>query len=131
MTYDQMTGILRDDQGNVIAAGYSGHLDGRNNPQAAAVHAVGPLPVGKYTIGAPMTVPVLGPLAFPLTPQAGTETYGRSGFWIHGDNSQHPGLSSDGCIVLEYVWRSALTAYVGETLEVVNAANKYSLPPSS
>lgn len=128
LTYHQVTGLLRDESGNVIAAGYSGHMEGRNNPDAAAVHSIGPLPVGDYLIGSPMTVPVLGPLAYPLTPGPANQMYGRSGFWIHGDNTSHPGMSSDGCIVMDYIWRAALKNFVGATLAVVNTPSPYSLP---
>jgi len=37
-----------------------------------------------------------------LTPESGTETFGRSGFLIHGDLAGEVGkdLASDGCIIL-------------------------------
>lgn len=130
LTYHQVTGLLKDDTGAVIGVGYSGHMDGRNTPEAAGEHSIGPLPLGDYTIAAPVTHPTLGPLAYQLQPAQSNEMYGRGGFWIHGDNPAHPGLSSDGCIVMDRVWRAALGPYVGATIQVINSPSTYKLPTS-
>ena len=37
--------------------------------------------------------------AIVLAPEPGTETFGRSGFMIHGDNIKAPGTASEGCII--------------------------------
>jgi hypothetical protein len=54
----------------------------------------GAIPVGKYTISAPVHNPHLG-LAAQLTPSGRQPMYGRGGFYIHG----HGPHGSDGCIV--------------------------------
>jgi hypothetical protein len=46
-----------------------------------------------------------------LNPAAATETFGRSGFLMHGDSKEHPGCASHGCVILpravrEQVWTS-------------------------
>ncbi len=95
----QSEGGFYDADGRV-GLGYSGFGIGKNNPAYEEVPDVGPIPVGDYDIGAAMTHPELGPIARPLTPLPGTDTHGRSGFYMHGDSSQHPGQASHGCIIL-------------------------------
>ena len=107
-TYRQRTGeVLRD--GRYIATGYSGHDDGygipepgerKNDPSKQEERGIGPLPVGRYKIGQPFTHPTAGVLAMRLVPLAGTNTFGRSGFLIHGDSIKMPGSASRGCVVL-------------------------------
>jgi hypothetical protein len=46
-----------------------------------------------------------------LKPAASTNTFGRSGFLMHGDSTQSPGSASQGCIIMprpvrEQVWNS-------------------------
>jgi Protein of unknown function (DUF2778) len=98
--YQQSTGDLWRDEA-FIGVGYSGHAQGLDNPADQAVVGVGPLPIGGYTIGAPKDPPDhLGPLAMPLTPNAGANTHGRSAFFMHGDNAEMNHTGSDGCIVM-------------------------------
>src|ERR1035438_5538324 len=40
-----------------------------------------------------------------LTPESGTNTFGREGFLIHGDSVQNPGTASHGCIILPQLGR--------------------------
>ena len=69
MKYVIKTGQLFDNQGHLIGVGYSGHGAGLNNPRWTHVVAVGPLPVGTYTVGDPRDpVDHLGPIAMPLEP---------------------------------------------------------------
>jgi hypothetical protein len=42
----------------------------------------------------------LGPVALPLTPDPGNEMFGRSAFFVHGDNAQMNHSASCGCIIL-------------------------------
>ena len=125
--YRQRTGELLH-EGRVIAIGYSGHDDGdgvpepgegKNDPAAQAVRSVGPIPVGRYTIGPPHTHPTAGPYTMRLTPQAGTETFGRSGFLIHGDSRSSPGAASLGCIILARPFRVAVWMSGDVALDVV------------
>lgn len=80
------------------AVGYAGRELGRNNPLMQRVKGVGPLPRGNYKVAHPIRHPRLGPVAFPLEPSPDTDTFGRSGFFIHGDNAR--GNASHGCIIL-------------------------------
>jgi hypothetical protein len=83
---------------DVIATGYSGMGDGKNDPTKQGVGDVGPIPRGAYTIKDPVDEPSLCTL--PLTPNPSNNMYGRSGFLIHGDSVQAPGWASQGCIIL-------------------------------
>ncbi|HEV2402315.1 MAG TPA: tlde1 domain-containing protein [Candidatus Sulfotelmatobacter sp.] len=110
-TYTQKTGELEHD-GEPIGTGYSGCGEGKNNPEMQSVHNIGPVPKGNWTIsGPPVNTPQHGPYVLRLTPRSETETFGRSGFLIHGDSKAAPGTASQGCIILarpmrEKVWES-------------------------
>jgi hypothetical protein len=107
-TYQQSTGHLSRD-GKLIATGYSGHGAGLNNPAMQYVEGVGPLPQGEYLIGAPHNpIDHLGPIAMPLTAKAGTDTRGRSAFFMHGDNAAADHSASDGCIIMPPQVRAAV-----------------------
>ena len=80
-----------------FGAGYAGTGEGLNNPNMQNVPFVGPIPQGTYDIGEATTT--RGPLTLPLTPQQGTNTFGRDAFRIHGDNSRLDQSASEGCIV--------------------------------
>ncbi|MTJ82932.1 MAG: DUF2778 domain-containing protein [Telmatospirillum sp.] len=86
--------------GVAVARGYSGRGAGKSNPALQTAPSIGPIPQGRYHIGAPFVHPHAGPFAMRLTPQRDTGTFGRSGFMIHADSMSHPGESSNGCIVL-------------------------------
>lgn len=117
--FQQSTGDFWHD-GEYEGRGYSGHGAGVNNPALQNVAQAGPIPVGLWKIASPITHPHLGILAFPLSPLHGTETFGRSGFFIHGDNSLLNMSGSEGCIILGRAIRAALAHDVGDnTLEVV------------
>src|ERR1035438_501548 len=95
--YEQSTGLLRHN-GAAVGTGYSG-LDtpevlGKNNPAAQEIHGIGPLPVGKYSIGAAYHDPELGPMAMHLTPDPENQMDGRSAFLIHADSYPHPDRKS-------------------------------------
>jgi hypothetical protein len=116
-TYKQSTGEL-DHNGAAIGAGYSGHGAGLNNPAMQNVHDVGPIPQGAWTIGPPRDPPDhLGPLAMPLTPSG--DTFGRSDFFIHGDNAQLNHSASDGCIILVREIRQQIVDSLDSDLQVV------------
>lgn len=118
-TYEQSTGLLRDKNSQIVGAGYSGHNIGRMQTSQEAVKNVGPIPRGFWEIGQAMTHATLGPVAMSLTPAPATETFGRSGFFIHGDSNVHPGLASDGCIVLAFLYRQIIARSDDKLLEVV------------
>jgi hypothetical protein len=110
-TYSQKTGDL-DQDGKHVATGYSGNGEGKNNPNLENVRNVGPIPQGDWTItGPPINTEDHGPYVLRLNPAAGTETFSRSGFLMHGDSKEHPGCASEGCVILprtvrEQVWTS-------------------------
>jgi hypothetical protein len=118
--YAQSTGHLIDPTGATIGAGYSGRGTGLNSPDAQDIPDVGPCPRGLWTIGAFFDDPSgKGPLVCHLTPQAETETFGRSGIMIHGDNAQANHTASEGCIVLAHDLRAAIDASADRLLEVI------------
>jgi hypothetical protein len=121
--YEQLTGRLRNAQGDVIGVGYSGRSpDGKNQPSTQNVPDVGPIPCGDYTMQPPVDTVTHGPYVLALTPDPTNEMFGRSGFLMHGDSVVNPGTASLGCIiqsrdVRETVWNSGdrfLTVVSGE-----------------
>lgn len=110
-TYAQKTGELQQD-GKHVATGYSGAADGKNNPEKQSVPNVGPIPQGSWTItGPPANTAEHGPYVLRLTPGEETDTFGRSGFLMHGDSKNAPGTASHGCVIVgrlvrEQVWES-------------------------
>ncbi len=98
-TYEQSKGKLSHN-GVFVATGYSGFGEGKNNPSKQAEQGVGPIPQGLWHIGAPFDSPDHGPYVLRLSPAPETMTFGRSGFLIHGDSLEHPGLASRGCIIM-------------------------------
>lgn len=99
--------------GKVIGAGYSGAGQHKNEPGSEYMPDLGPIPEGDWVIsGPPETTATHGPFVLPLAPGKETETYGRSGFLIHGERLYgEPGNASQGCIVLprdvrEVIWSS-------------------------
>lgn len=111
--YEQATGrLLHDDK--LVAIGYSGAGDGKNNPAMQDVQRVGPIPKGKYTISPPHDTPSHGPYVLSLTPAPENEMHDRNGFLIHGDSIAKPGTASQGCIIMpraarEEIWNSGDT----------------------
>lgn len=101
-TYNSSNGNLSHD-GVLVATGYSGYGQGLNNPLKQDVHELGPIPQGMWTIGEFFNDPGgKGPIVTRLTPVEGTDTFGRSGFMIHGDNQEADHTASEGCIILAH-----------------------------
>lgn len=99
-TYVQRTGWLYDRRGARMSQGYAGRGEGLNNPDMQFEIRVGPLPVGRYRIGAPYNHPRLGPMTMNLEPFPDNEMRGRAAFRIHGDNPEGDFSASQGCIIL-------------------------------
>ncbi len=78
---------------------------------------LGPVPQGTYTIGSPHDTSTHGPHVMRLTPFPGTQTYGRDGFLIHGDNVLHD--ASQGCIILDRAVRNRISSSGGNRLNVL------------
>lgn len=117
-TWDQSAGELTHD-GAFAAKGYSGRGRGKNNPSMQAAVGVGPCPQGLWRMGEAFTHPKLGRVAIPLSPEKGTETFGRTAFYIHGDSISDPGNASHGCIILPYPTRLRLTQSSDKLLQIV------------
>jgi len=127
-TYAQKTGALLQD-GRLVATGYSGFDEGKNNPALQAMHDVGPIPQGDWTIlGPPVNTAVHGPFVLTLKPAAGTNTFGRSGFLMHGDSIPEPGSASRGCIIMSRVARELVWSSGDTDLEVVPEFSLQDLP---
>ena len=111
-SYSQTTGILMHASAE-IGTGYSGHGDGVNNPASQNVPDVGPIPnTTKYSVGPAFTHPVAGPICMRLTPLDPTATFGRSGFMMHGDNSEGNESASEGCIIMPRATRLLVAQFV-------------------
>lgn len=103
-----------------VGAGYSGFGDAANDPTRVKEVAIGPIPPGKYKIGEAYQHAKLGPICMNLDALPGTDTFGRSAFRIHGDNST-PALhdGSHGCIVVNAAVRRTINNSRDRILEVV------------
>lgn len=121
LTYSQTTGKMTDAEGVVVAVGWAGHGEGKNNPAWQHVRNVGPLPQGLYRVDPwEDQHPGLGPMVAHLTMVDG-ESYGRDGFYIHGP-AQDPakyGEESHGCIVIPRVHRLVVKGLLPAYIEVV------------
>jgi hypothetical protein len=101
LTFSQTTGTLTDNEGQIVATGWSGHGEGKNNPLMQSVHNVGPLPQGLYKVGVWEDHPHLGHMVAHLSMVDGKD-FGRDGFFIHGPSKDKDkyGEESQGCIVV-------------------------------
>lgn len=117
-TYNQSNGNLSRD-GELIGTGYSGFDTGRNDPACEAEPNVGPIPRGVWAIGTLFSSETHGPDCLHLLPMEGTDTFGRSGFLMHGDSIQHPGSASHGCIIMPRQVRLQVAESGDTELEVV------------
>lgn len=101
--------------------GYSGAghslAEGRDNPQMVGTVGKGPIPPGHYTIGTPVQDVHTGPYSMHLTPEAGTDTLGRSAFLIHGNNAESD--ASHGCVIMPPDARHAIWESGDHELEVI------------
>lgn len=112
--YSQSSGHLYlcdgEDVRAFIARGYSGAVGHVNHPDSEGMVALGPIPRGVWRIGAAYTHKRLGRVAIPLEAADPQTALGRSGFFIHGDNSRGDNSASSGCIVLDYATRQLIEA---------------------
>jgi len=106
-TYEQSTGRLYDDAGQVQGRGYSGQPPHTNKPEDEGLEGKGPIPCGKWFVtGVQYDNPKLGPFVLILEPDDATRSrvaaLGRdpSSFRMHGERLEPPaGFASDGCII--------------------------------
>lgn len=116
--YQQNSGVLSFN-GEIIAKGYSGFGEGKNNPAMEKIADIGPIPRGVYNIGPSYDDKEKGPCVMRLTPSLWTDPHGRSGFMIHGDSIIHPGMASHGCIILMHDVRIEISEGTDKIIEVV------------
>jgi len=117
--YNSSNGALSHN-GILAGTGYSGHQAGINNPEMESIHNTGPIPRGSWTISHFFNDPGgKGPVVARLSPDEGTETFGRGGFMIHGDNAQHNEGASYGCIILARSLREQIATSGDSILQVV------------
>lgn len=123
LIYVQSTGeLIGLPEGKVI--GYSGQPPHVNSTGSQGIHGAGPIPRGLWKVGAFADSSHMGPLAIELQAADGTETFGRTGFFVHGDSASHPGFASHGCIILPRGARQAIVDNAVTEIEVVE-----NLPP--
>lgn len=115
--FAQGTGILSY-ASEPVGKGYSGHGEGLNNPKMQMVHGVGPLPRGLWEIGHFFDDKHLGVVVAALKPTS-QDLFGRSGFFIHGDNKSMNHTASDGCIILSRALREAIRDSQEKYIEVI------------
>ena len=119
-TFDVKAGAILSPTKFPLGAAYSGNGKGLNNPLMDGVPDVGPIPPGQWQIGEFFDDPGgKGPLVCHLTPAPGTDTLGRSGFMIHGDNQLMNHSASEGCIVAAHFIRQAIATSPDKILSVV------------
>lgn len=115
--YESSSGWLSR-KGSRLARGYSGAPGAVNDPAQQSLHDAGPIPEGIWMMGEPRDTVEHGPFAIPLVAMAGTETFGRSDFMVHGDSKEHPGAASKGCIIMPRFARERLVESGEKLLEV-------------
>jgi hypothetical protein len=119
-TFEQSTGKWYGDNGTLLLEGYSGNGRGLNNPAMQNVAKVGPLPCGHYTIGELQTEHAeLGADVMALIPDPDNEMFGRSDFYLHGDNEAMNHTASEGCIVASKPDRLTVARSTDKRLAVV------------
>jgi len=107
-------GTFTDNQNGQSISAYSGDQSHYNEAQYQQLSAQGPLPNGYYKVASCGSH--IGPHSCALEPINGTNTYGRSGFYIHGDNAQMDHTASEGCIIVGPSMRQNVEA--GDTVYV-------------
>jgi hypothetical protein len=117
-TYQQSTGLLENADRSMVATGYSGHGEGKNNPAMQDRHNIGPIPQGLYRVGNLQQTAQHGPDVRALDPHPENRMFGRGGFMVHGDSIVNPGEASEGCIIMPKSIRVSWLA-AGDVIEVV------------
>lgn len=122
--YEQRTGNFyfsdNKDVRALIGVGYSGAGVGYNAPDLDDRIAEGPIPRGVWRIRDAIRHDRLGPICLGLEPAQAAQAKGRSGFFIHGDNSRRDGTASSGCIILPRECRAFIQGSGVRTLTVVS-----------
>lgn len=115
--YDRRTGLFVvevDGNSHVIGTGFAGAEGYRNDPTTSHLRGKGPLPKGVYRLRVVPHQRFAAPAI--KADQIEGETFGRSGFYIHG------GTKSEGCIILQRQARGLISWWIKsgvDRLEVV------------
>jgi len=102
--YKQSAGQLYHND-KLIGSGYSGskNQNGYNNSILQDKHNIGPIPKGNWKfVSAPYNSIHTGNYTLDIESEGNTNTFGRSGFKMHGDSLDNPGYASEGCIIMPY-----------------------------
>jgi hypothetical protein len=113
--YEQSTGKLW----KLVAVGYSGRDEAKNQPDLDSIKNRGPIPSGQWKITEKFDSDRRGPYCLRLEPLPGTDAHGRSAFLIHGDSISAPGTASEGCVILDRKSRETIWSSGDRDLEVV------------
>lgn len=112
--YEQATGRLTvhgpSGSPRLIGVGYAGATGYVNAPGADRLKSKGPLPRGEYSMRL-VSHPRFASPCIKLSQTEG-ESYGRGGFYIHGDNARGDRSASTGCIVLGPLQRKRVLAEI-------------------
>lgn len=126
LTYSQATGQIFDmNMAPIGAPGYSGHPPHVNDPDAQNIPFQGPIPCGTWYMIEMITEDApQGPYVIRLEPAASTETFGRSGFLVHGDLVENPSaeMASEGCIIQSRMVRIEMWNEPDRMIKVVSRA---------
>ncbi len=104
----------------LLDTGYSGYPPYKNIPSAVHLMGLGPIPYGDWSFGfTSHNETHMGPIAIPILPSVGTNTYGRGGFYAHGESISNPGFASHGCIILKRETREHIINNIDKRLQVI------------
>ena len=117
--YQQATGTFTAPSGEVAGTGYSGQPPHVNIDLDQSLRNLGPIPEGLWQAVELVPESKLGPFAIRLEPYPETQTFGRSGFYMHGDSISHEGFASDGCIILSRNVRESFWASADHDINVI------------
>ena len=108
ITYQIKTGEVKLND-KIVGYGYSGNGTFLNDPTKTDIPDHGPIPQGLWHLGGwEEQHGKLGGIVIHLAPDVTTNTFGRSAFFIHGDNFKVNHTASDGCIILSKELRKEL-----------------------
>ena len=122
LIYEQATGRVFQETPEkrvLLGKGYSGFPPFTNDPSAQTLKQRGPIPRGSFRVHRPFDHSRLGRMVMFLEPLKETEMFGRSGFFIHGDNAFANQTASHGCIVLALATRSRVAECAPCLLDVI------------
>lgn len=103
----------------LIGKAYSGKKEAIGQTDKENVKGVGPIPEGDWHISNWTSDGHLGPVISRLTPIDVPKLYGRSGFYIHGDNKSVNFSASNGCIIMNRKMREKIRDSKASVIKVI------------